>query len=738
MSAEISNLIVNEQFSTQQAAVAAQAEFAALPTAFVEAVAEMPGLAAVIGPSIQLNAVANLQPTDDPAVPRTGEATVEMSAARLEADAAVALADAITLRSPANVRLTLTPEGYQALMRMRGSSAGGAAAGAGGVGGRGGQPVDRPEITPLGGSAQRPEARSQRPEARGQRSEGGDQGPEVAGQTTESLADALALREPAELEVVVNALRVPQPFEMSRTAVEATLSAPMIAMVDQRTGEPATLRDLSFALSTPGLAQRLSLNLQGVVDSPVPSQGSEVGGQGAEGGGQGDGRPQGAISRQSSRQQTNRPEGAISRNPDPSPGPDRVPDPERAEPPTGGTNPRQPAPEPGPFTLAADLTNLFNEAGELNIQGLTADVQGDISGIPVLWINRALGLEPSKQQQLAALLGPMIGGTIDAELSQMTGPLSVNLIASNMRMPLDAQLSGGQLTLNQDLRAEVDVTPDLGNLILRNVNPLLISTISSPEPIALTVRAEGFAMPIESFEITKISVPEATLELGELVAENRGPISGLLGLMQKIGGLANLGNELGAIKDELQRLRFSPLTLRLENGVAQYERVSVTLLGPAAEIATSGQVLWVNPETGNAYDVPRLDMVITLGSGLFGSLGLEGLDEAFSIPIPMTGTTTEPKIDFAAVVPQMLQQMPDALINKVLPDVGEDAGELLEGVGKGLEGLLNPEERNRRGGSPQQQSRPDSPEPPARRDRREDPLRQLFEGLTQPREQGER
>ena len=93
--------------------VDASVHFQGLPTSFVETIAGQSGkLVPVVGPT--LSAVSEIKLTGGLKKP-TGSVTLKADSPQLAADAALNLADTLTLARPATLRMTLTPEGYASL-----------------------------------------------------------------------------------------------------------------------------------------------------------------------------------------------------------------------------------------------------------------------------------------------------------------------------------------------------------------------------------------------------------------------------------------------------------------------------------------------------------------------------------------------------------------------------------------------------------------------------------------------
>lgn len=93
--------------------VDASVHFQGLPTSFVETIAAQSGkLVPVVGPT--LSAVAEVKLAGGLKKP-TGSVTLKADSPQLAADAALTLAESMTLARPATLRMTLTPAGYAAL-----------------------------------------------------------------------------------------------------------------------------------------------------------------------------------------------------------------------------------------------------------------------------------------------------------------------------------------------------------------------------------------------------------------------------------------------------------------------------------------------------------------------------------------------------------------------------------------------------------------------------------------------
>lgn len=307
-------------------------------------------------------------------------------------------------------------------------------------------------------------------------------------------------------------------------------------------------------------------------------------------------------------------------------------------------------PGPGKLAIEGKLTNLFTADGKFNTEGLSARLRSDLAALPVQLLDDALGTE----ERLLAVLGEHLNVTTDADLEQVRGPVTVELNATNSRARLAGALGEGILALSEPLHGEVTVTPRFGRVILKDVNPLLVTAVSAEKPITVEVDQEGFEVPIFDFVLKDIRIQRADIELGTIVLENGGVLRALMGLLKR---------------DAPERVtaRVTPIVAHIEKGLATYERMDLTL-SDGIHIASWGKIDLLKD---------RLDMILGLTARTLDNVfGIEGLPADYVLPIPLSGRTGRPEIDWGKAASHIAGLVARKKLEQKIPGVGG----LIEGI----------------------------------------------------------
>jgi len=207
----------------------------------------------------------------------------------------------------------------------------------------------------------------------------------------------------------------------------------------------------------------------------------------------------------------------------------------------------------------------------------------------------------------------------------MNGTIKAEVDGEHSRAKLKGRVEDGVLFLTDPLTGEMEVTETLSKLVLKDVNPLLITAVGGEEPIRLNVDPQGFAWPLLNFEKTQVSIEKAQIDFGKIKCTNGGPVGAILSLLKA----HKLSNE------KFTTLWFTPQYLSMKEGVLKLERMDF-LIADSFHLATWGKVDWPSN---------KVKMILALTS--------QTMRKAFGIKIPkeemfqisMKGTTGKISID---------------------------------------------------------------------------------------------
>ncbi|MBI2743312.1 MAG: hypothetical protein HYX48_05290 [Chlamydiales bacterium] len=228
-------------------------------------------------------------------------------------------------------------------------------------------------------------------------------------------------------------------------------------------------------------------------------------------------------------------------------------------------------------------------------------------------------------------LAPLFGNALDAKahvsLKNGSGPVQLNLKSPNSRFSIAGVVTSGVLTLSEPIHAQVLMTEELTRPMLKEVNPLSISSITSSHPLTLEVQPDGFSLPLDNWK--KLSLSKAKIELGQIQCENQGAFQVTLGLLKskQFSG------------DKQLHLWFAPIELSIKEGAAIIERTEI-LIAQTFEVAMWGKL--------NLID-ENVDMILGLTSQcLSKAFSIQDLPPDYVMQIPMKGKMNDVQINTKA------------------------------------------------------------------------------------------
>lgn len=291
--------------------------------------------------------------------------------------------------------------------------------------------------------------------------------------------------------------------------------------------------------------------------------------------------------------------------------------------------PNIPATQKAGFTFTGEVLELVTEAGELNNKKLK--VKGDLA-LNLLPIRQILGLMPleeSARKKVHAILGDLLNARIYGEIQEMKGPLTVDIKATNFKTLLPLYLENNVIGLRETVTAELTLTPEVSDNFLRDINPLIITGAWSNHPVKLTIEPRGFAIPINPFSLSQVTIERAVIDLGAIQIRNGGGIQSLMSFLK--------AKEIS--QDGVMRAWFTPIYLTLKNGVVSYRRFDI-LLAENVHIALWGGVDLVND---------RVSMVLGISEATLAErFNVRGLNKKDMFQVKMRGSTSNVEMDWSS------------------------------------------------------------------------------------------
>ena len=317
----------------------------------------------------------------------------------------------------------------------------------------------------------------------------------------------------------------------------------------------------------------------------------------------------------------------------------------------------------GFIRLDSQLENIWKIDGTFNKEGMNAKGKLLIHQLPLdPFLALIPGLEKSKKQ-IHALTGPFLNADIHGNITALSGPLQIEVSASNLKASMPFMLRNGALTLQQKFSMEITLTQEVSENFLIEINPLLITAARSDHPLKLTIEPEGFMIPINPYTFTGVKIGKATLDIGQIWVKNGGELQSLMDFLKA----------KYVSKEGVMSAWFTPIYLNLNEGIAIYERFDA-LLAANVHIACWGMI---------NHNDEKVKMVLAVApSTLEQLLGISGLSRQDMFQIKMRGTIDHLQLDWksassriAAIIARTKGGPPGFIVGGLIELMGGSLGE---------------------------------------------------------------
>jgi hypothetical protein len=245
---------------------------------------------------------------------------------------------------------------------------------------------------------------------------------------------------------------------------------------------------------------------------------------------------------------------------------------------------------PAKVVSLVNISGLALPGGTVNLDNATVQVGIALKVFPVALLDQLL----ARDGEFAGLMGNTMTLTANGNITP-TGksPLFLILDSDNAKANLAAIVDGGMhgmLRLAKDATVTLTVTPELSEAFLKKITGW-VNPSSGDKPISLMVHHDTFAMPLGDLNLKKV-VADADMDMGVLNMKANDPItSGAFTALESLraaaqndgkvdamsllqGGASLLGKSKNAPP---QTVTFTPMTMHLENGVATYTNMTMTM-----------------------------------------------------------------------------------------------------------------------------------------------------------------
>lgn len=318
--------------------------------------------------------------------------------------------------------------------------------------------------------------------------------------------------------------------------------------------------------------------------------------------------------------------------------------------------------ESSTINLEAKVSKLFDKLGKKNIDraNMKADLQ--VTKIPVSMLQALALINASQQQSIGAVIGKELDAQFKVNFHKMEGPLEGYIQGSKGDISLNGKLKKGVLTLEKPFEWNIQFTPELTHLFLKQNMPLLSSALATEEPIKFVIDAKGTEIPLIPFDFEKIAIPKGTLYLGKVRFKNEGE-------------LRNIINMLKPIPEDQFIIWFTPIYFQLAQGDMTLKRADM-LVADRYSLATWGDM-----------NLKSHKMHLTVGlteQALRAALGIQGLDSDYILQIPVKGKDGSVEVDKAKVIARISALVAQSQIDgklKILGNVLDIASNGFQGSG---------------------------------------------------------
>lgn len=288
--------------------------------------------------------------------------------------------------------------------------------------------------------------------------------------------------------------------------------------------------------------------------------------------------------------------------------------------------------ESGPtgWNMSGSLEKGFLSDGSINREDLSLTFNATIEALPLPLLCQFICLDPGLKQKIEALLGQKINAAIKARLQRMNGPVYADVKGQNGRFLVDGYLNEGTMTLNQDLTAQIAVSPELSEYVFRDLIPVLNGMLSADHPISLTIGKDGFSLPLRNPSATTITFRQASLEMGKV----------------RFSGQSQIAKVLSLLTPDASDLQvwLTPAYFSLNQGFLKLERVDMLISDRYPIIA------WGDVDMGK----DRVNMVIGLtGAAISKAFSVPGIGNSYVLQLPLKGRLNNPSIDKTRAVARL-------------------------------------------------------------------------------------
>lgn len=268
--------------------------------------------------------------------------------------------------------------------------------------------------------------------------------------------------------------------------------------------------------------------------------------------------------------------------------------------------------------LTFDLTGGL-QSGYIKLKGhidKITEITGEIHNLPTIFLD-ALPIKI----RLSQLFGKDLSIYMKCVLEEDKGTLNLTVDATHFKTDVLASLEKGVLYLNRSIDIGMEITPELGSMLLGDVG---IEVVGAKNPLLIHIDSRGFMIPYRSFQMKNMTLPNLSIDLGQI-------------LIRPSGSAADVSKIFKLQRDSHKPLHlyFAPLVLHVNQGKATIERTEMLYDG-RFDLCTWGEI-----------DLAKEYVNLTLGftaQALYQGFGLS-MPSSYVLTVPLKGPYNNVKID---------------------------------------------------------------------------------------------
>ena len=221
----------------------------------------------------------------------------------------------------------------------------------------------------------------------------------------------------------------------------------------------------------------------------------------------------------------------------------------------------------------------------------------------------------SGRSELEPLFGKTANLDLAVSLNNLSGPINLSLNGEKGSAHLRSHYSNDALTLQEPFVVETQATPQLGKEVLGEFSPVFKELTSADNTLKLTIHPDKFSLPLSPFDMDRVHIGSAVLEMGKLQFYNSGEVKKLL-------------NVLGPVRSEQITVWTTPLYVSIHKGVLTVYRMDMLVMN-RYPIATWGTIDFARDS---------IDMIIGVtGRAIAQAKNLDKVNPNIMVQIPYQG-----------------------------------------------------------------------------------------------------